>query len=169
MIWQTKAAVMAICAGLPRGDIVYRLIQKKFGRLNCAPYPRLHAQREMAQWLQDASLGVDGCTVLEVGTGHLPVVPIGFFLSGAGRVITVDLNQRLDLGLCKQMLQLIAANETQRLNIRTRKIGALRKTDSWSSFRFSDVSSSGSSASTSQWQPIIHQLHALDWNTISTR
>jgi len=40
---------------------------------------------------------VEGKTFFEVGTGHNPIVPIGFFLCGAEKIVTVDLHRRLDL------------------------------------------------------------------------
>jgi hypothetical protein len=47
MKWETKAKIMKFCAGLPRSEDVYKFLQKKFGRLDCNPWSRLVAQREM--------------------------------------------------------------------------------------------------------------------------
>ncbi len=110
MRYQYKARVMKACASFPFGDKVYRLMQKRFGRLDANPMNRLLIQMEMARWILNHGGIVEGHTFLEVGTGHKPVVPIGFFLSGAAGVITVDLNSRLDYDLTRQALSWIANN-----------------------------------------------------------
>ena len=56
---------------------------------------------------------VEGKTVFEVGTGHCPIVPIGFFLCGAEKVITVDLHRRLDFGILKKSLVWMAENRDE--------------------------------------------------------
>jgi SAM-dependent methyltransferase len=104
MRWQTKAKIMKACALLPAGGGIYRFIQKTFGRLKAAPMARIPMQVEMAQWILDMDSEVEGKTFFEVGTGHIPIVPIGFFLCGAEKVITVDLHKRLDLGILEKSL-----------------------------------------------------------------
>jgi hypothetical protein len=47
------------------------------------------------------------------GAGHVPLVPIGFFLCGAGRVMSVDLHRRIDWGLTRDSLQWIAAHRSE--------------------------------------------------------
>ncbi|MEA3421495.1 MAG: methyltransferase domain-containing protein [Acidobacteriota bacterium] len=71
---------------------------------------RIPAQIEMARWIFDMGGKVKEKTFFEVGTGHCPVVPIGFFLCGAEQVVTVDLNRRLDLGILEKSLVLMAEN-----------------------------------------------------------
>ena len=53
---------------------------------------------------------VEGKTFFEVGTGHNPIVPIGFFLCGAEKIVTVDLHRRLDFGILKESLGWMAEN-----------------------------------------------------------
>jgi hypothetical protein len=89
---------MKVCASLPIGDRIYKFVQKNFGRLNANVMSRLPTQIEMARWILDQGMAIEGKRFLEVGTGHKPIVPIGFFLSGAEQIITVDLNRRLDFG-----------------------------------------------------------------------
>lgn len=110
MKWQHKAKIVKICASLPAGDKLYKFIQKNFGRLDANPMSRLQTQIEMAQWFLQQGKTIDQKTFFEVGTGHKPIVPIGFFLSGAKSVITVDLNRRIDFGLTKKILSWIANN-----------------------------------------------------------
>jgi SAM-dependent methyltransferase len=104
---------MRLCALLPAGGQLYRLIQKTFGRLKANPMARIPAQIEMVRWILDMGGKVEGKTFFEVGTGHCPVVPIGFFLCGAEQVVTVDLNRRLDLGILEKSLVWMAENRDE--------------------------------------------------------
>lgn len=109
MRWQTKAAIARWCAQVPLGESLYRFGQRRFGELRVQPLPRLHAQLEMTRWLRAQGLSVRGADLLEVGTGHIPVVPIGFYLSGARRSLTLDLNRRIDWALTGQTLEWMAS------------------------------------------------------------
>ena len=71
---------------------------------------RIPAQIEMAQWILDIGGEIEGKTFFEVGTGHNLIVPIGFFLCGAEKVVTVDLHRRLDFGILKKSLVWMAEN-----------------------------------------------------------
>lgn len=98
---------MKTCAFLPEGGGIYSFIQKTFGRLKANPISRIPAQFEMARWILEKSGKVEGKTFFEVGIGHNPIVPIGFFLSGAKKVVTVDLHRRLDFGDFEKRMDLI--------------------------------------------------------------
>jgi len=84
-----------------------------FGRLKAEPVSRIPAQIEMMRWILDMGGKVAGKTFFEVGTGHNPIVPIGFFLGGAEKVITVDLHRRLDWGILKKSLVWMAGNRDE--------------------------------------------------------
>lgn len=79
-------------------------MQRAFGRLSADPMARIPTQVKMAKWLSSNGHSPEGKVLFEVGTGNLPVVPMGFFLTGAARIITVDLNPRLDTKLSSQIL-----------------------------------------------------------------
>ena len=81
-----------------------------FGDLRAQPERRLVAQIEMARWLRQYQLPVANARLVEVGTGHIPVVPIGFYLAGAESTVTVDINRRIDWALTRDTLEWIAAN-----------------------------------------------------------
>ena len=83
MKWQHKAAIARVCARLPFGDRLYRFGQRHVGQLRAQPLVRLATQLEMVRWLSAAGVAVHGGRFFEVGTGHMPIVPIGFYLSGA--------------------------------------------------------------------------------------
>jgi SAM-dependent methyltransferase len=113
MHWQTKAKIMKACALLPAGGGIYRFIQKTFGRLKADPMSRIPTQIEMARWILEMGGKVEEPTFFEVGTGHCPIVPIGFFLCGAEKIVTVDLHRRLDLGILKKSLVWMAENRDE--------------------------------------------------------
>lgn len=110
MRWQHKARIMRLCASLPAGARLYKLLQQNFGRLDANPTSRIPTQIEMARWILDQGMVIEGKRFLEVGTGHKPTVPIGFFLSGAESIVTVDLNTRLDFRLTQQVLAWMVKN-----------------------------------------------------------
>ncbi len=105
--WQRKAAVMRVCSYLPWGTALYRLLQKTLGRLKPQPMSRLPLHAEMVRWLVDHGTPVEGRRFFEVGTGQIPIVPIGFFLCGAESVLTVDIARSVDFGLTQGVLQWI--------------------------------------------------------------
>jgi len=106
--WKKKAAIMRLFAVMPYGEKLYKYGQKKVGRLRARPMARLPVQAEMIKWLFNAGRKVEGKSFFEVGTGHIPLVPIGFYLCGAARVITVDLHRRIDWDLVRDSLLWIA-------------------------------------------------------------
>jgi SAM-dependent methyltransferase len=110
MRWERKATVARLCAGLPAGDRIYKVIQRRFGGLTGDPADRLPFVPKFAEWITAAGATVQDATVLEVGTGHKPTIPIGFFLLGAKTVYTYDLHRRLDIPLVRQSLRWIVSH-----------------------------------------------------------
>ena len=104
---------MKACSLLPAGGSVYRFIQKKFGRLKADPMSRIPAQAQMAHWILEMEGKIEGKVFFEVGTGHNPIVPIGFFLCGAKKIVTVDRYRRLDLDILKKSLAWLAENRKE--------------------------------------------------------
>jgi SAM-dependent methyltransferase len=115
MHWKTKAKIMRACAALPRGDRLYLWIQKNFGRLSGDPDPFSSLDRHLvlADWLRGLGFSIAGKSFLEVGTGHVSTAAISFFLMGAERVTTVDLNRRLDMPLLTGFLRWIADRRSE--------------------------------------------------------
>ncbi|GIM91397.1 class I SAM-dependent methyltransferase [Paractinoplanes toevensis] len=105
MRWTHKAKIQKACALLPGGDILYRQIQRRYGRLNPDPFKRLPQHAAMLRRLADLGFRAEGARCLEVGTGHLPIAPLAFFLLGADEVVTVDLHRRLDTELTTAMIR----------------------------------------------------------------
>jgi SAM-dependent methyltransferase len=110
MPWQRKAAIARLCAALPFGGRAYQFLQRKFGRLTSDPSLRLPTAAKFARWVFDAGGSVEGANVLEVGTGHKPIVAIGLALLGAKTVHTMDLHRRLDIEIVRGSLRWMVQN-----------------------------------------------------------
>lgn len=102
--------MQGMCSRLPGGTHIYRLIQQRLGSLEPDPFKRLPQHAEMIQGLRRAGVQLAGARCVEVGTGHMPIAPVGFWLAGASEVVTVDLHCRLDLSLTSRMLHRMAAD-----------------------------------------------------------
>jgi SAM-dependent methyltransferase len=107
MNWKTKARITRCCARVPKSERCYRFIQKHFGRLSDDPQSRLNPTVALVAMLRKHQRVLAGRYV-EVGTGHVPVVPVGLFLAGAREVWTYDLNRRLDPEMTLGMLAWLA-------------------------------------------------------------
>jgi SAM-dependent methyltransferase len=113
MNWRTKSRLTRIFAALPFGERLYLIAQERFGRLTSDPTDRLSTAADVARWLNTDGRSVEGLIVLEVGTGHKPVLPVGLFLLGAAMVYTVDLNRRLHERLTTQALRWIVDHRAE--------------------------------------------------------
>lgn len=105
MNWQTKALIQRTIARLPMSEQIYKAIQKRFGTLDSDPWFRIPHHLEMLGLMREVGFEPEGKVFFEVGTGHKPYMPTGFSLFGAAKVITVDLNRRLDTAMFGQLLQ----------------------------------------------------------------
>lgn len=98
---------------MPFGDHPYRVVQQRFGNLRADPTRRLPEVSKMLHDLTELGFRVEGTRCLEVGTGHVPVAPIGLFLAGAREVVTVDLNRRISWAATRRMLTMLSAAQFQ--------------------------------------------------------
>ncbi len=117
MRWTHKAAVQRACASLPASNTSYSLIQRHFGRLNADPFKRLVHHRAMLDRLRVVGMSPVGARCFEVGTGHLPIVPLGFYLAGADEVVTVDLHKRIEWGLTRELIESLVHSEDDVLDV----------------------------------------------------
>lgn len=110
MRWTRKAQIQRACAALPRGDIIYARLQRRFGNVNSSPYGRVPHHIEMLHALRNIGFNIHGARCIEVGTGHVPTLPILFHLVGAGEIVTVDLNRRLQWDLAADAMATLGHN-----------------------------------------------------------
>jgi SAM-dependent methyltransferase len=111
MHWKSKARIQNLISHLPSSlsYSTYYWLQRHFGSLKrINPVSRLRAGVET--WGHIAELGCNpvGKTFLEVGTGRVPLVPIAYWLMGAGRTITIDLNPYLRAELIEESLKYVS-------------------------------------------------------------
>ena len=95
MNWKQRALILRAFATLPGGNAAYQLLQNRFGYFRRGDYiaNRLFKQRELAACMRNNGFEIEGANVMEVGTGWVPLAPLGFWICGAARVTTFDLNR----------------------------------------------------------------------------
>jgi SAM-dependent methyltransferase len=100
MDWRIKGVVQGLLARIPAGDVVNDGLQLLAGgRVDEAE----HIDRKFrGDWLvlmrvlRELKFKVQGETLMEVGTGWLPVLPLCFALCGARTVHSFDLNRHVN-------------------------------------------------------------------------
>jgi hypothetical protein len=92
---------------LPQSENIYKAIQKRFGRLKPDPDSRLLSLRSSIGLLEKNGYSVTDKIVFEVGSGHELISPLGWYVNGASSVISVDLNERLDLDIFRDSLTIL--------------------------------------------------------------
>lgn len=113
MRWQQKARIQNAVSLLPSkaSYAAYYWLQRHFGNLRrLDPTGRLRAGVEIANRLERQGRSVNGGVFLEIGTGHVPITPLAFWLMGAERTITVDINPYVQLDLLREGLAHMAAH-----------------------------------------------------------
>jgi SAM-dependent methyltransferase len=129
MKWQRKAKIQNSIAALPFGsNAVYYAMQRAFGGLRPGmidPLDRMKAAAGMVAWAATTGFDIRGKTVLEVGTGRMVDLPIGMWLCGAARVITVDLNRYLSPTLVAEARDIVRRAPEKVVDLFGRKDDAL--------------------------------------------
>jgi len=116
MHWKLKAAIQNAVSLLPSSvsDATYYWIQRHFGRLRSInPVSQLIAGIETWKRIKDLGYDPSGRAFLEVGTGRVTLVPLAYWLMGANKTITIDLNLYLKAELIKESLQYISDNNEE--------------------------------------------------------
>ncbi|MDB9337868.1 MULTISPECIES: methyltransferase domain-containing protein [Cyanophyceae] len=118
MNWKLKAKIQNLVSLLPPNIsfLFYNWIQRNFGSLKknkLNPISRLQAGIETCKRIEKLGQSPVGATFLEVGTGWRINTPLAFWLLGAERIITVDLNPYLKEELVKADLEYIKNHATQ--------------------------------------------------------
>jgi|LakMenEpi03Aug12_release.lakeMendotaPanAssembly.Ray.scaffolds.fasta_scaffold522516_1 SAM-dependent methyltransferase len=106
--WKTKSLVTVLIWMTPFNSKIYISLQKKFGRLVSDPHSRLESLASSLEFMNSSGFNSEGKTVFEVGSGHELISPLGWYLNGAKKIISVDINERLDLGIFQGSLDIIS-------------------------------------------------------------
>ena len=114
MRWKVKAAIQNAVAGLPQSvsyGAYYRL-QRRWGGLRAMiPDEQLLAAVETWRRIVEHRRQPRDAVFFEVGTGNVPIVPLAYWLMGAGRTITVDVNPYLKGELVEETLDYVSARQ----------------------------------------------------------
>ncbi len=113
MHWKLKARIQNTVSLLPSSAsyAAYYWIQRHFGGLRrMNPTSRLTAGIETWKRIQEQGNDPSGKVFFEVGTGRSPLVPLAYWLMGAEKTITIDLNPYLKSELVQESIQYLAEN-----------------------------------------------------------
>ena len=111
MHWKTKATLQNAVSRLPSESsyAAYYWLQRHFGGLRrINPVARLQAGIDTWTKIEQLDHEPIDKVFFEVGTGRVPMTPLAYWLMGAKRIVTVDLNPYLKAELTKGCLQYIA-------------------------------------------------------------
>jgi hypothetical protein len=121
MNWKVKAFIQNGVSKLPSGLSyeIYFQIQRYFGGLKKPLNPSGHFSTGtmMLKKIKKYGYEIIGKTFFEVGTGRVPLLPVAFWLCGAGKTITIDLNPYMRNELIKDMLFCIKTRTAEIKNI----------------------------------------------------
>lgn len=120
MQWKLKAKIQNAVSLLPSSlsYSAYYWIQRHFGGLRrINPTTRIAAAIETCKRICEQGESLSDKVFLEVGTGRVPIVPIAYWLMGAKKTITIDLNPYLRSELLKESLQYIHDNKEEVLDL----------------------------------------------------
>ena len=116
MRWKTKARIQNVVSLLPSraSYSAYYWMQRRFGNLKrLDPMGRLRAGIDIWQRILRQGRSPRDKVFLEVGTGHVPVTPLAFWLMGAEKTITIDVNPYVREELVRESIAHIAAHSYQ--------------------------------------------------------
>lgn len=120
MRWRIKAIIQKTIALLPSklSYGTYFWMQRHFGGLRLIdPVGSLLGAIETCNLIREQERIIHDKVFLEIGTGRMVTVPIAYWLMGAKRTITFDLNPYLKLELIKDSLEYIFQNKDEIQNI----------------------------------------------------
>jgi SAM-dependent methyltransferase len=92
MNWKLKAHCMAVLSRTPGGRYAYNKLQAALKLNRLAPEEGIRRGCEVIDLAAQAGQSVRGRTVLEIGTGWRPFLPLLLWLAGSKRVVTIDVN-----------------------------------------------------------------------------
>jgi SAM-dependent methyltransferase len=101
MKWQHKAAIQAVLSRMPLGHAIHRRLQDAAGTVRLNLDDHYVSKARFIRRGIDSGMPVRDRTLLDVGTGWHPIIPLFLHLLGAKRTITVDIHPWLTLDSLK--------------------------------------------------------------------
>lgn len=120
MYWKKKALIQNFISSFPSSlsYAVYFFIQRNFGSLRRVnPVVSITAAVDTCRIICKQGKTISDKVFFEVGTGWMPIVPISYWLMGAKKTITIDLNPYLKPELTKESLDYIISNKEEILEV----------------------------------------------------
>lgn len=120
MHWKLKAIIQNVVSLLPSSSsyTLYYLLQRKFGGLKqFDPLNGMTAGIELWKQIQSQGYIPTGKVFFEVGTGRAPIVPLSYWLMGANKTITIDVNPYLKKELIYEAIGYIYKNKKYIINL----------------------------------------------------
>lgn len=108
MKWQTKAFILRQLSQIPLGKRLYLLMQKMAGSNRPQPGRDFARIVELLGMIKEAGQSSQGGIFFEIGSGWHPYAPLGCYLAGAEKIITVDVNPWMSL---KSARECVTASE----------------------------------------------------------
>lgn len=131
MDWRIKGIIQGALSHLPGGMRLNDALQVTAGgRRDLGGHVDAKVVRDWlvhAHHLRQLGMALPGRTMLEIGTGWLPVMPLCFAVAGMGRCITVDLNRHLQPALARAALQRLERHLGAMASACGQEEGALRE------------------------------------------
>ena len=116
MNWKLKSKIQNVIALLPE-SLSYKLyyyMQRNYGGLRSVnPIQHLTAARETCKQIQEQNIDFKDKVFFEIGTGRAPIVPLAYWLMGAKKIITIDLNPYVKNELVQEHIEYIFNNQEQ--------------------------------------------------------
>jgi len=109
--WLFKTAIQHIISSLPRTEWWNGLFQRYVtGGLRLQPYGEFQAKlrasyRHFNNYQAWSRHPCENFSVVEIGTGWFPIIPIGLYLSGAGEIRTYDIVRLIQADAFKKVIE----------------------------------------------------------------
>ena len=116
MNWKKKAKIQNIIARLPKlvSYFLYYKMQRNFGGLRVVnPVIGLLSGMEIWKAIQKQKANPKDKIFLEIGTGRDALAPLAYWLMGAKKIITIDLNPYIKSELITEHLDYISDNKNE--------------------------------------------------------
>ena len=113
MDWRVKGAIQKALGYLPGGGRIHYELQRRAGGLTDFGREcdiKVDDWRLMMGHLRAANIDLASATLIEMGTGWYPTFPLCFYLAGAPKVFTLDLNRLLKSEMTRQLADRLAVH-----------------------------------------------------------
>jgi SAM-dependent methyltransferase len=111
--WRIKGAIQLALGYVPFGAEIHRRLQRRGGvvRFEQECEVKVNDWHVIMDYLATVEVPVAGVTMVEIGSGWYPTLPLCFYLAGARRIHTYDKTRHLDLTLTRWLTRHIRTGQ----------------------------------------------------------